>query len=227
MSIISINKKLAIICALIFSTVISLPAQTYFSLRLGGGGTDINRGERFQELTPGLPSEMEDQIIPHWSIGLGIEHQLSEMLFLSWTNSYYNNRSFELYVPAFVPYLAHRFDSWRSDLAIKGGFADMFLVGSGLGLNHIHDMEFSYDRETFFDGSVVYFDAPYFEYTAHLSFAYYYKRYMLELSYIKGLGYRDKEERILQPINELNLTLIVQFKSPWADKARRRGKLRF
>jgi len=224
----STNKQLATICAFIFSIAINLPAQTYFSLRLGGGFTDISGSERFQEsLPPLLFISMEDQIVRHWSLGLGVEHQLGKKLFLSWTNSYYFNRSFELYTSGIVSVVAHRFDSWRSDLALKGAFANAFLIGSGLGFDYIHDSAFSYDGDNFFEGRQWYFDAPYFEYTAHLSFAYYYRRYMLELSYIKGLGYRDKEERILRPTNELNLTLIVQFKSPWADKARKRGKLRF
>lgn len=222
------NKQLAIFLALFFSIATELSAQTYFSLRLGGGFTDISESERFQEsLPPLLFILMEDQLVRHWSLGLGVEHQLGNKLFLSWTNSYYFNRSFELYTSGFVPVVAHRFDSWRSDLALKGAFADAFLIGAGLGFDYIHDSAFSYDRDNFLKGRQWYFDAPYFEYTAHLSFAYYYRRYMVELSCIKGLGYRDREERILQPINELNLALIVQFKSPWADKVRKRGKLRF
>ncbi len=70
-------------------------------------------------------------------------------------------------------------------------------------------------------------DHRYFEYTSHLSFAYWYKRYMVELSYIHGLGLRNREREMLRPINELNLTLIVQFKAPWSGKGRRGMELRF
>ncbi|MCI4646671.1 hypothetical protein [Phaeodactylibacter sp.] len=70
-------------------------------------------------------------------------------------------------------------------------------------------------------------DHRYFEYTSHLSLAYWYKRYRVELSYIHGLGLRNREREMLRPINELNLTLIVQFKAPWSGKGRRGMELRF
>ena len=54
-----------------------------------------------------------------------------------------------------------------------------------------------------------------------MSLAYWYKRYMVEFSYIHGLGLRNREREMLRPINELNLTLIVQFKAPWSGKGRR------
>jgi hypothetical protein len=50
---------------------------------------------------------------------------------------------------------------------------------------------------------------------------------MVELSYIHGLGLRNREREMLRPINELNLTLIVQFKAPWSGKGRRGMELRF
>jgi hypothetical protein len=54
-----------------------------------------------------------------------------------------------------------------------------------------------------------------------------YKRYRAELSYIHGLGLRNREREMLRPINELNLTLIVQFKAPWTGKGPRGTELRF
>ncbi|MEQ8706945.1 MAG: hypothetical protein RIC19_23635 [Phaeodactylibacter sp.] len=50
---------------------------------------------------------------------------------------------------------------------------------------------------------------------------------MVELSYIHGLGLRNRDREMLRPINELNLTLILQFKAPWSGKGRRGMELRF
>jgi hypothetical protein len=50
---------------------------------------------------------------------------------------------------------------------------------------------------------------------------------MVELSYIHGLGLRNREREMLRPINELNLTLILQFKALWSGKGRRGGSFGF
>lgn len=171
---------------------------------------------------------MEEQFLPHWSVGLSVEQQIYKALFLSWTNSHYFNRVFGIDVLSLTefPIRFHRFDSWRTDLAIKRSFADAFLIGAGLGLNYIHNSEISVNGERYFEVTSYNYrenapDHRYFEYTSHLSLAYWYKRYMVEFSYIHGLGLRNREREMLRPINELNLTLIVQFKAPWSGKGRR------
>ncbi|MBV6653069.1 MAG: hypothetical protein KI786_04905 [Mameliella sp.] len=207
----------------------TLHGQTYFSLRLGGGVTEIKGGDFHRVSSPSF-YEVRDRLLPHWSVGLGLEKQISEALFLSWTNSYYFDRVFEMSVFNIVGYSFHRFNSWRTDFAVKRSFADAFLIGAGLGLNYIHNPEISVTGEDYSEVSNLGGNAPdhrYFEYTSHLSLAYWYKRYMVELSYIHGLGLRNREREMLRPINELNLTLILQFKAPWSGKERRGMKLRF
>jgi hypothetical protein len=214
---------------LLLLSVSALYGQTYFSLRLGGGLTDIKGGD-FHTASLPVYYEVRDQLLPHCSVGLGVEKQISEALFLSWTNSYYFDRVFEMSVFGHIGYSFHRFNSWRTDFAVKRSFADAFLIGAGLGLNYIHNPEISVDGENYsevrnFEGNAP--DHRYFEYTSHLSLAYWYKRYMVELSYIHGLGLRNREREMLRPINELNLTIILQFKAPWSGKGRRGMELRF
>jgi hypothetical protein len=207
----------------------ALHGQTYFSLRLGGGVTEIKGGDFHRVSSPGF-YEVRDRLLPHWSVGLGLEKQISEALFLSWTNSYYFDRVFEMSVFNIVGYSFHRFNSWRTDFAVKRSFADAFLIGAGLGLNYIHNPEISVTGEDYSEVSNSGGNAPdhrYFEYTSHLSLAYWYKRYRVELSYIHGLGLRNREREMLRPINELNLTLILQFKALWSGKGRRGVELRF
>ena len=78
----------------------ALHGQTYFSLRLSGGLTDINKGEFFQgdPATTTYNWNFENQVVEHWAFGLMVEHQLDEKLFLAWTNTYYPNRVFEVFV---------------------------------------------------------------------------------------------------------------------------------
>jgi hypothetical protein len=192
----------------------ALHGQTYFSLRLCGGVTEIKGGNFHIASLPDY-YEVRDRHLPHWSVGQGVEKQISEALFLSWANSYYFDRVFEMSVFGHIGYSFHRFNSWRTDLAVKRSIADAFLIGAGLGLNYIHNPEISVTGEDYsevrnFEGNAP--DHRYFEYTSHLSLAYWYKRYMVELSYIHGLGLRNREREMLRPINELNLTLILTIK---------------
>jgi hypothetical protein len=210
----------------------ALHGQTYFSLRLGGGLTDIKGGDYHIAEPRSDFYIVEEQFLPHWSVGLSVEQQIYKALFLSWTNSYYFNRVFRMDVLSLthVPISFHRFNSWRTDFAVKRSFADAFLIGAGLGLNYIHNPEISVNGEDYWEVRNLGGNAPdhrYFEYTSHLSLAYWYKRYMVELSYIHGLGLRNREREMLRPINELNLTLIIQFKAPWSGKGRRGMELRF
>ncbi len=207
----------------------ALYGQTYFSLRLGGGVTEIKGGDFHIASLPDY-YEVRDRHLPHWSVGLGLEKQVSEALFLSWANSYYFDRVFEISVFGAIGYRFHRFNSWRTDFAVKRSFADAFLIGAGLGLNYIHNPEISVTGEDYSELRNLGVNTPdhrYFEYTSHLSLAYWYKRYMVELSYIHGLGLRNREREMLRPINELNLTLVLQFKAPWSGKGRRGMELRF
>ena len=221
--------KRTLTALLLLLSATALHGQTYLSLRLGGGITAIKEGDFHRASSPGF-YEVRDRLLPHCSVGLGVEKQISEALFLSWTNSYYFDRVFEMSVFNIVGYSFHRFNSWRTDFAVKRSFADAFLIGAGLGLNYIHNPEISVTGEDYSEVSNSGGNAPdhrYFEYTSHLSLAYWYKRYMVELSYIHGLGLRNREREMLRPINELNLTLIVQFKAPWSGKGRRGMELRF
>ncbi|NRA52243.1 MAG: hypothetical protein HRU12_24205, partial [Phaeodactylibacter sp.] len=200
--------KRAFTALLLLLSASALYGQTYFSLRLGGGLTDI-RGGDFHTVGPRSEwYDVEEQLQPHWLVGLSIEHQLDKALFVSWTNSYYFNRVFGMDVYNTFDISFHRFDSWRTDLAVKRSFADAFLIGAGLGLNYIHNPEISVKGEDYSELRNLRGNTPnhrYFEYTSHLSLAYWYKRYMVELSYIHGLGLRNRDREMLRPINEFNL----------------------
>ncbi|KGE87552.1 MAG: hypothetical protein NXI26_25890 [bacterium] len=215
---------------LLLLSVSALDGQTYFSLRLSGGLTDINKGAFFQgdPATTTYNWNFENQVVEHWAFGLMVEHQLDEKLFLAWTNTYYPNRVFEVYCNGVAPCNFFRFDSWRTDLAVKRSFADAVLLGMGLGLNYIHNPEIGrYSSGNYSKVSLNTFNGAYFEYTAQMSLAYWYKRYMIEVAYFKGFGHRGIDREMLRPINELNLTLILQFKAPWSGKGRRGMELRF
>jgi len=217
---------------LLLLSATALDGQTYFSLRLGGGLTDIEGGD-FHVAGP-RPDwyDVDAQTLRHLLVGLSVEQQIGEALFFSWANGYYFDRVFRMRTDGIASINFHRFDSWRTDFAVKRSIADAFLVGAGLGLNYIHNSEISTDGKDYWKITSYNYrenapDHRYFEYTSHLSLAYWYKRYMVELSYIHGLGLRNREREMLRPINELNLTLIVQFKAPWSGKGRRGMELRF
>jgi len=137
--------KCTFIALLLLLSASALHGQTYFSLRLGGGLTDINKGAFFQgdPATTTYNWNFENQVVEHWAFGLMVEHQLDEKLFLAWTNTYYPNRIFEVYCNGVAPCNFFRFDSWRTGLAVKRSFADAVLLGMGLGLNYIHNPAYS------------------------------------------------------------------------------------
>jgi hypothetical protein len=122
--------KCTFIALLLLLSASALHGQTYFSLRLGGGVTEIKGGDFHIASLPDY-YEVRDRHLPHWSVGLGVEKQVSEALFLSWTNSYYFDRVFEMSVFNIVGYSFHRFNSWRTDFAVKRSFADAFLIAIG------------------------------------------------------------------------------------------------
>ena len=197
-------------------------AQTYFSLIAGGSFMKMEEGKNLNKVGP--IAIMEEGWISSWQAGLGVERHLSEKYLLAWNNTYIHQQDFSFVISSILPITGTKFSVWRSTLALKRELLDGVVVGIGPSLDYFHDLNFVTQTGLEFD--VQDYDNN-IGYAAHASAAYYYKRYMLELSYFKGLGYRSDYSHFIAPADALTLSFIVQFKSPWADKARKRGKLRF
>jgi len=196
-------------------------AQTYFSLIAGGSFMEMQKGSNFYK---GPIAIMEEGWVANWHIGVGIERHLTEKYLMAWNNTYIHQQDFNFVILNIIPITGTKFSVWRSTLALKRELLDGVVLGIGPSLDYFHD--FNFVTQTGYEFDVQDYDNN-IGYAAHASAAYYYKRYMLELSYFKGLGYRSDYDHFIAPADALTLSFIVQFKSPWADKVRKRGKLRF
>jgi hypothetical protein len=199
----------------------ALDGQTYFSIIVGASFMEMQEGRNLDDIT--FRPFMEEGWVSNWHLGLGAERHLTDKYLLAWQNTYIHQQYFKFWPHGIVAITGTKFSVWRSALALKRELFDRVVLGIGPSLDYFHEINF-------ITGSGYEFDAFYNDnlgYAAHISAAFYYKRYMIELSYFKGLGYRSDYSRFIAPADALSLSFIVQFKAPWSGKGRQGMELRF
>lgn len=197
--------------------------QTYFGITAGYGLPNITPSASYESYLDGKISREMDNA--YFSKGILVEQQLSDHFSLALVSLCPLVHETDITASDMFS-LNSRFSEWRNIISLKYKISN-FHLGLGGSIGYLYNNEILYYSNSLYS----HFDRPVaspaghplfrnnLQYSAVLSAAYRYDRFMLELSYQKGLGFRSKDDYFLEPIDALSLSLYCLFKAPWGKRA--------
>lgn len=140
--------------------------------------------------------------------GIKGEQYMTEKFSLSLQLSY-TKKEFDASVGSYNPINGLKFNSYRGALSLKWYAFDNLYFAPGFTMNYISDINyFSEDGKE----HAFFFIKNKREYGGILSTGYQYKNFLAELSYSRGVSFRDNKERTdFKPINSIGLSLSYLF----------------